>query len=55
MMRDKIAAKMEEPAKFIQIPVRPRGHNREIRSTGNTSEMDREIIEAGMGFSIASI
>src|SRR5699024_8786599 len=43
------------PAKFSQMPVRPKGHKAAMSATGNTRAVPMEIREAGRGFSTASM
>ena len=50
-----MAESSEAPAKFNQIPVKPRGHNTMSKITGKIKAVDMEITEAGNDFSIASI
>ena len=49
------AASTAVPAKFSHSPVSPSGQRIPIRITGNKSAVDTEIMDAGRGFSTASI
>ena len=55
MTADMTAARREVPAKFSQIPVRPRGRDTTSSITGKTSAVDTEIRDAGSVYSMASI
>ena len=49
------AASTDVPAKFSQRPVSPSGQSRKISNTGKIRAVDTDRIDAGTGFSIASI
>lgn len=53
--KDMIPASTAVLAKFIQIPVSPKGHRTTIRITGKIRAVDTEISVASFAFSTATI
>ena len=55
MNRDMTPESRDAPARFSQMPLRPKGHSTPSKITGNTRAVDMEITEAGRDFSMASM